>query len=149
MFQWARQLPGSSADGRPYPSQSFLTKEYVPATSQRNLPASFIFFAFSCCFVQSLPRPQKVSPNARASSEDNQVIDPDSELAHTLQPLLEQEALLESFVEEAKARRKFEDAKTLKANLVEIRAEIDKIFANGNGAAAPPVEKANAKKRER
>lgn len=61
------------------------------------------------------------------------MIDPDSELAHALQPLLEQEALLESFVEEASAHRKFEDAKTLKANLKEIRAEIDKILANVEG----------------
>lgn len=60
-------------------------------------------------------------------------IDPDSELAHALQPLLEQEALLESFIEEAKAHRKFEDAKTLKANLSEIKLEIDRIMANGEG----------------
>jgi rabenosyn-5 len=50
-----------------------------------------------------------------------------------LQPLLEQEALLESFVEEAQAQRKFEDVKTLKVNLEEIRAEIEKIFTNGQG----------------
>ena len=62
----------------------------------------------------------------------SQVIDPDSEIAHALQPLLEQEALLESFVEEAKAHRKFEDAKTLKANLAEIRAEIDRILVNAD-----------------
>ena len=61
---------------------------------------------------------------------DSQIIDPDSELAQTLQPLLEQEALLESFIEEAKARRKFEDAKTLQANLDEIRAEIERIVTN-------------------
>ena len=36
-----------------------------------------------------------------------------------LQPLLEQEALLESFVEEAKAHRKFEDVRTLKRSLRE------------------------------
>jgi rabenosyn-5 len=84
-----------------------------------------------------LPRAQKTIGKS-ASSEEERVIDPDSELAHTLQPLLEQEALLESYVEDAKSRRKFEDAKTLKANLVEIRAEIDRIFAsaeNGNGTA--------------
>ena len=43
---------------------------------------------------------------------------------------------MESFVEEAKARRKFEDAKTLKANLAEIRAEIDKVVANADGVDA-------------
>ena len=61
------------------------------------------------------------------------MIDPDSELAQALQPLLEQEALLESFVEEATAHRKFEDARTLKANLAEIRSEIDRIVANADG----------------
>ena len=60
-------------------------------------------------------------------------IDPDSELAHALQPLLEQEALLESFIEEAKAHRKFEDAKTLQTNLAEIRNEIDRVLANTTG----------------
>ena len=45
-----------------------------------------------------------------------------------LQPLLEQEALLESFVEGAKAHRKFEDVQTLRANLAEIRAEIDRML---------------------
>ena len=44
-----------------------------------------------------------------------------------MQPLLEQEALLETFIEEAEARRKFEDVKTLKLNLDEIRAEILRI----------------------
>jgi hypothetical protein len=59
-------------------------------------------------------------------------IDPDSELAYALQPLSEQEALLETFVQEAKARRKFEDAQTLKANLEELRAEIDRILVNAD-----------------
>jgi rabenosyn-5 len=54
--------------------------------------------------------------------------DANSELARQLQPLLEQEALLEGFVEEAHARRKFEDVKTLRANLGEIRMEIDRII---------------------
>lgn len=41
---------------------------------------------------------------------------------------------MESFVEEAKAHRKFEDAKTLKANLREIRVEIDRMLVNaGSG----------------
>ena len=61
------------------------------------------------------------------------IIDPDSQLAHSLQPLLEQEALLESFIEEATTRRKFEDVKTLKTNLKEIREEIERIVANTEG----------------
>jgi rabenosyn-5 len=60
-------------------------------------------------------------------------IDADATTALVLQPLLEQEALLESFVEEAQAQRKFEDVKTLKVNLREIRAEIEKIFADTQG----------------
>jgi rabenosyn-5 len=59
--------------------------------------------------------------------------DVDAKAALVLQPLLEQEALLESFVEEAQAQRKFEDVKTLKVNLGEIRAEIEKILANTQG----------------
>ncbi|KAI0082788.1 hypothetical protein K474DRAFT_1654961 [Panus rudis PR-1116 ss-1] len=94
--------------------------------------------------LQSLPKPKKPSSKAQAQepapSNNAQLVDPDSEIAHALQPLLEQEALLESFVEEAKAHRKFEDVKTLKANLTEIRAEIDRMLANaedrGNMQAA-------------
>jgi len=86
--------------------------------------------------MQSLPKPKKrnatSSPDHEESSEPPRV-DPDSDLAHTLQPLLEQEALLESFVGEAMAHRKFEDAKTLKVNLAEIRAEIDRMLGEGAG----------------
>lgn len=48
-------------------------------------------------------------------------------MAKRLQPLLEQEALLESFIEEAMAHRKFEDLKALKINLAEIRQEIERL----------------------
>jgi len=58
----------------------------------------------------------------------------DSDVALKLQPLLEQEALIESFVEEANAQRKFEDARTLKANLEEIRAEIERIVSETDHA---------------
>lgn len=47
-----------------------------------------------------------------------------------MQPLLEQEALLETFVQEATAKRKFEDGQILRENLKEIRGEIDRIVAN-------------------
>ena len=87
---------------------------------------------------QALPKPKQhapspgdagsPSPSADAARAPNGVVDPDSELAKVLQPLLEQEALLETFVEEAKAHRKFEDVKTLKSNLREIRAEIERIL---------------------
>lgn len=55
----------------------------------------------------------------------------DSALAHTLQPLLEQEALLETYAEEAMQQRKFEDAQSLRTNLDEIRAEINRIAKGG------------------
>lgn len=88
--------------------------------------------------MKSLPTPKRSASKTSSSptpplTARGPVVDLDSELAHALQPLLEQEALLESFVEEAKAHRKFEDVKTLKMNLMEIRAEIEKILANAGG----------------
>jgi rabenosyn-5 len=59
--------------------------------------------------------------------------------------LLEQEALLESFVEEAKAHRKFEDAKTLTVNLGEIRTEIDRIIRNADLDRGSQVGKGKGK----
>ncbi|KAF9234027.1 FYVE-domain-containing protein [Melanogaster broomeanus] len=82
--------------------------------------------------LQSLPKPKKHP--AASSDAVPPLVDPDSDLAHALQPLLEQEALLESFVGEAMAHRKFEDVKTLKANLKEIRVEIDRMLENGSGS---------------
>lgn len=55
-------------------------------------------------------------------------VDMDSTIAHRLQPLLEQESLLESFIAEAAMQRKFEDVKTLKGNLAEIRHEIERLL---------------------
>ena len=87
--------------------------------------------------LKALPKPKKASSTSSAAAESPQTehppVDPDSEVAKVLQPLLEQEALLESFLEEAKAQRKFEDAQTLKSNLNEIRAEIDRILTNAEG----------------
>jgi rabenosyn-5 len=88
--------------------------------------------------LQSLSTPTRnttVSQNSTGTNGDasdvSGLTDADSKVALALQPLLEQEALLESFVEEAQAQRKFEDVKTLKVNLGEIRAEIEKIFGGG------------------
>ncbi|THH20687.1 hypothetical protein EW146_g711 [Bondarzewia mesenterica] len=108
-----------------------------PGSSQDRVQASIltragIFLQKHMFPLQSLPKPKK-STSSPASVHEKPIIDPDSQLAHVLQPLLEQEALLESFVEEAKAHRKFEDARTLKLNLQEIRAEIDKVLANAEG----------------
>ena len=93
-----------------------------------------------------MPKPSK-SSSLQTTPVDVPAIDPDSKFAHALQPLLEQEALLESFVEEAKAHRKFEDAKTLKSNLHEIRAEINKIVANAHeGGLMSPQADSKSKK---
>jgi hypothetical protein len=82
---------------------------------------------------QSLPTPKKQGTAAASTVDDvddsASFIDPTSATALALQPLLEQEALLETFVEEAKAQRKFEDAKTLRVNLGEIREEIERVLA--------------------
>ena len=97
-----------------------------------------------------MPKPEKVTGSSSSvqTEPESQVIDPDSELARVLQPLLEQEALLETFVEEAKAHRKFEDAKTLKANLQEIRSEIERIIANAEaGQSSLTRQKGKAKAR--
>ncbi|KIJ63248.1 hypothetical protein HYDPIDRAFT_29511 [Hydnomerulius pinastri MD-312] len=82
--------------------------------------------------LQSLPKPKPTSSQGQGQGQ-TPLIDPTSSLAHALQPLLEQEALLESFVAEATAQRKFEDAKTLRANLAEIRGEIERMVENGEG----------------
>ncbi|KAI0724038.1 FYVE zinc finger-domain-containing protein [Cerioporus squamosus] len=108
-----------------------------PGSSQERIQAAIIsranlFLQKNMFPLQTLPKPKKVgSPSAASPAPpEDQIIDPDSEVARVLQPLLEQEALLETFVEEAKAHRKFEDVRTLKNNLREIRAEIERILAN-------------------
>lgn len=53
--------------------------------------------------------------------------------------MLEQEALLETFVDEATAQRKFEDVKSLKVNLAEIRMEIEKILATEEAKSSGTV----------
>ncbi|KZT53975.1 hypothetical protein CALCODRAFT_439309, partial [Calocera cornea HHB12733] len=58
--------------------------------------------------------------------------DPDAELAHRLQPLLEQEALLDQYVAEATAARKFEDARALRQSLEEIREEVGRLVRQAN-----------------
>ncbi|KAG5634572.1 hypothetical protein H0H81_001497 [Sphagnurus paluster] len=87
--------------------------------------------------LQSLPTAKKSASQSTKNQPPSQqgvhYVDPDSKTALALQPLLEQEALIESFVEEAKAQRKFEDVKTLKTNLREIRVEIEKIVTNVEG----------------
>ncbi|THH08176.1 hypothetical protein EW145_g2887 [Phellinidium pouzarii] len=119
-----------------------------PGSSQERVQSAILtraamFLQKNMFPLQSLPKPKKrtllgtnVSGNENVVSSSDagaQVIDPDSELARALQPLLEQEALLESFIEEARAHRKFEDVQTLRANLGEIRTEIDHVVARAEG----------------
>jgi len=84
--------------------------------------------------LQSLPTPRSGTNNSAPSKptigmdSSNLFVDIDSAQAQRLQPLLEQETLLESFIEEAQAQRKFEDLKALKINLAEIRQEIEKLL---------------------
>ncbi|KAJ4001444.1 FYVE zinc finger-domain-containing protein [Lentinula boryana] len=74
------------------------------------------------------------SNSQSSSSSPSSAADPSSVSAQTtlrthktLQPLLEQESLLESYVTEATKARKFEDAKILRGNLREIREEIERV----------------------
>ncbi|BGP13921.1 hypothetical protein JCM10213_002565 [Rhodosporidiobolus nylandii] len=55
-------------------------------------------------------------------------VGPEGEAAQ-LQVLLEQEALVKSYVDDANSRRQFEDAAALQASLDELRAEINRIRA--------------------
>ena len=109
-----------------------------------------------------MPKPPSHQRNGSLTPSDPEKVEVEenSILAHALQPLLEQEALLEyvsdmpsghylcykafpyrSFIEQASSQRKFEDVKSLKTNLAEIKAEISKmvknsrITTNGNNVA--------------
>ena len=92
--------------------------------------------------MQTLPKPARQTNSSSSTTStltlplNETTIDPDSELAHALQPLLEQEALLETSVQEATSKRKFEDAQILRDNLREIRGEIDRVVANAERGQA-------------
>jgi len=101
-----------------------------PASSQDRIQKAIVtrarlFLQKSISAFKSLPTPQR--SNTETNHGKDAIEDMDAKTALALQPLLEQEALLETFVEEALAQRKFEDVKTLKSNLAEIRAEIEKM----------------------
>ncbi|KAF8889773.1 hypothetical protein CPB84DRAFT_1419349 [Gymnopilus junonius] len=108
-----------------------------PGSSQDRVQAAILiranlFLQKNMFPLQSLPTPRSTT-KVYVSSETAKVTadvptDIFSALAHRLQPLLEQESLLESFVAEAATQRKFEDVKTLKANLSEIRLEIERLL---------------------
>ncbi|CAE6437443.1 hypothetical protein ACGC1H_004416 [Rhizoctonia solani] len=76
--------------------------------------------------LQTLPKMKQL---AKAATE-SEAIEPLPALddpGHAIQPLLEQEAVLEQMLAEAQAERKIEDALTLKSNLAEIRNEIRRL----------------------
>ncbi|GAA6023700.1 hypothetical protein JCM10207_008753 [Rhodosporidiobolus poonsookiae] len=56
-------------------------------------------------------------------------VGPELEAAAQLQVLLEQEALVKSYVDDANTRRQFEDASALQASLDELRSEIQRVSA--------------------
>ena len=98
-------------------------------------------FQWSCtkttvCVSQLLPKLQ-AQRHKRATSSAAVSIDSSigpappivDETAMLLQPLLEQEAQLETFIAEANAQRKLEDARTLLISLEELRQEIARIAA--------------------
>ncbi|KAF8742723.1 hypothetical protein AX14_002530 [Amanita brunnescens Koide BX004] len=93
------------------------------------LSRASIFLQKNMIPLKSLPTAMSLASPTSPSIQNGTITPPllDLELAHKLQPLLEQEALLETFIEEAESHRKFEDVKTLKLNLSEIKAEIQKI----------------------
>ncbi|KAF5358235.1 hypothetical protein D9756_001669 [Leucocoprinus leucothites] len=115
-----------------------------PSSSQGRIQSAILmranlFLQKNMFPLQSLPNPSRSKsqgsggpstpePGGLENLVEEPGIDPDSELAQALQPLLEQEALLESFIEEATAQRKFEDIKSLKVNLKEIRREIERML---------------------
>ncbi|EJU05195.1 hypothetical protein DACRYDRAFT_74344 [Dacryopinax primogenitus] len=85
---------------------------------------------------KSKSQPQSQPPSRSSSLPGSGLhtpTDPDAELAHRLQPLLEQEALLDQYVAEATAARKFEDARALRASLEEIREEVGRLVRQAGG----------------
>jgi rabenosyn-5 len=88
------------------------------------------------CISQLLPKLQaqrhKRATSSAAVSIDSSIAPAPpivDETATLLQPLLEQEAQLETFIAEANAQRKLEDARTLLISLEELRQEIARIAA--------------------
>ncbi|KAG7086564.1 hypothetical protein E1B28_002511 [Marasmius oreades] len=122
-----RMLPGN--DGSIVKQGSSQDRVQMAITTRAS-----IFLQKNMFPLQSLPKRSTSTSNTPGSTSptpegaNTLPLDIDSQLAHVLQPLLEQEALLETFVEEATAQRKFEDAKSLRANLKEIREEIDRVL---------------------
>lgn len=110
---------------------NFLQKNMFPLQVWSDVLSHFYHSLPHSGIPQFIPKPttsKGKQPNGATSPNGtDSTIDKDSELAMALQPLLEQEALLESFIDEAKAQRKFEDVKTLRSNHAEIKREIERV----------------------
>jgi len=121
----------------PSNSQGLKTQPSVVSAQERVQQAVWAralnFMQMHVGLLQRIPKlSSKSTSQSQVAENEKTVIDEDAATARTLQPLLEQEALLESFIQEAKAQRKFEDVKSLKINLAEIRGEIDNMVAASN-----------------
>jgi len=125
----------------PSNSQGVKTQPSVVSAQERVQQAVWAravnFMQMHVGLLQRIPKPpthqsSKSGSQSQVVENEKTAMDEDATTAHTLQPLLEQEALLESFIQEAKAQRKFEDVKSLKINLAEIRGEIDNMVAASN-----------------
>lgn len=73
--------------------------------------------------MKQLAKAATESESSATAANTSAFLDP----GHAVQPLLEQEAMLEQMLSEAQAARKIEDALILKTNLAEIREEIKRL----------------------
>lgn len=101
--------------------------------------AEYLAKAFAS--VQQVPKLQRRAAAARAKTMTvvesglDEVLRAEGvrdaeDVARTLQPLLEQQAQLESFIAEANAQRKYDDARSLGAALAELENEIARLTAS-------------------
>ncbi|KAH8087968.1 FYVE zinc finger-domain-containing protein [Filobasidium floriforme] len=118
---------------RSYPCSPLSAQERVQQAIARQ---AGLFMAKEAGTLQLLPKLQaqrhKRATSSAAVSIDSSIAPAPpivDETATLLQPLLEQEAQLETFIAEANAQRKLEDARTLLISLEELRQEIARIAA--------------------
>lgn len=80
--------------------------------------------------LQMLPRILKSETNKKNGKDSKKSSSPERlELESQLQAYLEQYNLVEGFIQDANADRKYDDVKTLKVSLDELHAEIKRLRA--------------------
>lgn len=102
-----------------------------------------VFLAKAMVTVQELPKLQRMVAAAKAKTmvivesqlpdvlrEEGVRDDEVENVAAALQPLLEQQAQLESFIAEANAQRKYDDSRALATALADIESEIARLTTN-------------------